>query len=66
MDQGLENRLSGLEKKVEKIWHSVEQTRKIFLWTAIISIVLFILTLIGLLFALPTYLNSLDISGLLE
>lgn len=66
MDQDLEKRLSELEQKTDRIWRSVEQTRKIILWTAIISIALFVIPLIGLLFAIPAYLKTLDINGLLQ
>ena len=64
MDQDLNQRLTALEAKIDKIYKSAETARKIFLWTAIISIVLIILPLIGLAFAIPQYLQSLNIQGL--
>ena len=66
MDQDLERRLVDLEAKIDRIWHSVEATRKMYKWSLIIGIVLFVLPLIGLLFAIPAYLKSVDISGLLQ
>lgn len=66
MDQDLEKRFAQLEQKVDRIWHSVEQTRKMYLWSLIIGIVLFVLPLIGLAFAIPAYLKSLDISSLIK
>ncbi len=51
-------RLTALEEKVDKIFTSVEKTRKYFLWTMIISVVLFVLPLIGIVFALPMFLNN--------
>ena len=66
MEQDLEKRLAELEKKVDRIWRSVEQTRKMYLWSLIIGAVLFVLPLIGLAFAFPTYLKSLDISSLVK
>lgn len=66
MDQDLNQRLTALEAKTEKIWHSVEQTRKMYLWSLIIGAVLFILPLIGLTVVIPQYLKSLDINSLLQ
>ena len=58
-------RLTALEEKTDKIWHSVETTRKMYLWSLIIGVILFILPLVGLLFVIPQYLKSIDISNLL-
>lgn len=57
-DQELKDRLKGLEEKVEKVFVSAEKTRKYFLWTLIISLVAFVLPLVGLLFAIPSFLSS--------
>lgn len=48
---------------LEKIYASTEKTRKMFLWTLIISIIAFILPLIGLAIALPIFINTY-VSGL--
>lgn len=53
-----EQRLAALEQKLDAIYISVEKTRKYFQWTLIISIVLFILPIIGLLFAIPAFLTN--------
>lgn len=66
MDQDLEQRLTALENKTEKIWKSVEQTRKMYLWSLIIGAALFILPLIGLAFAIPQYLKSINIQNILQ
>ena len=66
MDEEFNQRLLNLEAKVEKIWHSVEQTRKIIFWTMIVSVALFVLPLIGLAIAIPQYLKSVDINSLLQ
>ena len=47
-----------LEMKIDAIYISVEKTRKYFLWTMIISVALFVLPLIGLLFAIPTFISN--------
>jgi type IV secretory pathway component VirB8 len=58
MDQELEQRFATLEEKINKIYISVEKTRKYFLWTLIISVALFVLPAIGLAFAIPAFLNN--------
>ncbi len=47
-----------LEMKIDAIYISVEKTRKYFLWTMIITVALFVLPLIGLLFAIPTFISN--------
>jgi len=53
-----DKKLIELEEKVNKIYISVEKTRKYFLWTVIITIVLFVIPLIGIIFVAPTFLNT--------
>ena len=42
--------------KIDQIYESVEKTRKYFQWAMIITIVLFVLPIVGLFFAIPTFL----------
>lgn len=58
MDEEFTKRFSALEEKVQKIYVSVEKTRKYFMWTLIISIVVVVLPAIGLVFVIPYFLNS--------
>jgi type IV secretory pathway component VirB8 len=51
-------------KKIEEIYISVEKTRKYFKWVMIITIALTVLPAIGLVFAIPTFLNNLTGAGL--
>jgi len=51
-------KLAELEAKVDAVYKSAEKTRKYFLWTIIGSVVLLVLPIIGLLFAIPTFLSS--------
>jgi len=44
-------------KLLEAVHTSVEKTRKYFQWTLIITIVLFVLPLLGLLFAIPSFIS---------
>ena len=53
-----DQKLIELETKIDRIYISVEKTRSYLKWTLIITVVLFILPLIGLLFAIPTFLKS--------
>lgn len=54
----VEYRLQGLEQKVDMVYASVEKTRKYFMWTLIITLVAFVVPLIGLVFAIPSFLGS--------
>ena len=45
-------------KKIERILISVEKTRNYFLWTMIITIALLVLPIIGLFFAIPSFLST--------
>jgi type IV secretory pathway component VirB8 len=58
MNPDYEQRFQALEEKINKIYISVEKTRKYFLWTLIISVALFVLPAIGLAFAIPAFLNN--------
>ncbi len=55
-DSELRAKLDGLEQKVEAVYRSAEKTRKYFLGVIIVSVVAFVLPLIGLLFAIPSFL----------
>jgi hypothetical protein len=59
MDPQLEARLNELTEKVDAAYRSVEKMRKFFLWTLIITAVMFILPLIGIIILIPVYLNTL-------
>jgi len=58
MEQNLEKRIGEVEKKIDAIYISVEKTRKYFFWTMIITLVVFILPLIGLIFVIPSFLGN--------
>jgi len=47
-----------LEEKINKIYISVEKTRKYFLWTGIITIAVIVLPLIALMFVLPSFMTN--------
>lgn len=60
MEPQFEARLASLEKKIDAIYISTEKTRKYFLGTMIVTAVAFVLPLIGLLFAIPTFISSFN------
>ncbi len=52
-------KLAELEEKINKIYISVEKTRKYILWTVIISIAVVVVPGILLAFVLPSAISSL-------
>ena len=64
-DQELRQKLDVLEKKLDATYVSAEKTRKYFLGVIIVSVVAFVLPLIGLMFALPSFLAGYaDLGGI--
>ncbi|MCX6702921.1 MAG: hypothetical protein NTW60_03590 [Candidatus Wolfebacteria bacterium] len=59
MEEEILIKFEELNKKIDAVMKSVEKTRKYFLWTLIISVLVIILPLIGLAFLIPYYLNTL-------
>jgi hypothetical protein len=55
----MEQKILELEQKIEAIYVSVEKTRRMFLWTLVLTLVMFFLPLIGLAFAVPFFLGIL-------
>ena len=54
----MEQKIITLEQKIDKIYSSVERTRKYFLWTMIVTAVVVVLPIIGLAFALPSFVSN--------
>ena len=52
-------KLSELEAKIDAIYKSAEKTRKYFLWTLVLSVVVFVLPLIALIFVIPQFLSAI-------
>ncbi len=59
MEEKILQKLEEQEKKINAIYKSVESARKIFLVTLIITIVTFVLPLIGLIFVIPWAMSVL-------
>jgi hypothetical protein len=58
MEQEIIKKLSEQQEKIDKIYDSVEKTRKYFLWVLIISIAVVVLPAIGLMFILPSFMTN--------
>jgi len=54
----LELKIESLEKKIDGLQNSINKLRRVFLWTLILSVVLFVLPLIGLIFVIPQFLST--------
>lgn len=67
MDDELRLRLDGLEKKIDAVFISAEKTRRYILWTAVVSILVIVLPLVGLVFVIPSFLSTYSqMGGLLQ
>lgn len=65
MPENIEGQLREQSAKLDAIYISVEKTRKYFLYIMWISIAVVVLPMIGLLFAIPTFISTYsDISQL--
>jgi len=54
----LEQKIEELEKKIDKLQSSISKLNKIFFWTLVITVLLFVLPLVGLLFVIPQFLST--------
>ena len=58
MDQELQKRLDEQGAKLDAIYNSVEKTRKYFLIIAWVTIIAVVVPIIGLFFAIPSFLDN--------
>ena len=66
-DSEIRQKIDALEQKIDAVYVSAEKTRKYLLTIIFVSVIAFALPLIGLFFAIPSFLSSYgDISGLLQ
>ena len=54
----LEQQIEVLTKKIDELQRSIGKIKTIFFWILILSVVSFVLPLVGLLFAVPQFLSS--------
>lgn len=58
MEPDNQKQIAELNRKIDAIYESVEKTRKYFFWTMVITVALFVLPLLGLMFVIPSFLSS--------
>jgi hypothetical protein len=58
MDDETKQKLALLEQKLDAVYISAEKTRKYFLAVLIVTVVAFVLPLVGLVFAIPSFISS--------
>ena len=62
-DAELRQKLEVLEQKIQATYTSAEKTRKYFLAIIVISVVAFVLPLVGLLIAVPSFISTYSSLG---
>ncbi|MDO8604865.1 MAG: hypothetical protein Q7K40_05750 [bacterium] len=62
MEQEILNKLKAQDELLQKVYESSEKTRKYFMWTLYITLALFVLPLIGLMFVVPVLLSTMSSS----
>jgi len=63
MNQSIEARLELLEKKLDETFVMTRKTYRFIMAGAIASVLLFVLPLIGLLFAIPSFISTYSSMG---
>lgn len=63
MENEVLERVKQNEEKLEKIYVSVERTRRYFFWTMVITVAVIVLPLVGLVFAIPSFLSTYSTLG---
>ena len=62
-EEEIKQKLTLLEQKIDAVYVSAEKTRKYFLVVIIVSVVTLVVPLIGLAFAIPTFLKTINSIG---
>ena len=58
MEPNIQTELVALQEKVDKVFASVEKTRKYFLIIMWVTVAAVVLPMIGLVFAIPSFLSG--------
>jgi hypothetical protein len=58
IDPELKNEIDALSAKIDAVYTSSEKMRKYFFWTMIVSVVVVVLPLLGLVFAVPSFIST--------
>ncbi len=64
MENDILEKLKENGEQLQKIFVSVEKTRRYFLWTLISTLLVVLLPAVGLLFAIPKFLDTYGQIGL--
>ena len=59
MDEQILKQLQENQILLEKTYKTVERLKKYFMWTLIITVLTIVLPMIGLMFVLPKYMDTL-------
>ncbi|MFA6466470.1 MAG: hypothetical protein WCV71_01265 [Patescibacteria group bacterium] len=62
MDEELYKKIDALEIKINEIYKVTNAAKKMFIWSSVISLLLFVIPLIILMFVLPGMLDTLTSS----
>ncbi len=57
MEEEILRKIKEQEEKIDKIYEAVEKTRKFFLYTLIVTLVIVLLPIIGMVFIVPRILS---------
>ena len=52
-----------LEQRIIRLQNSIDKLNKMFKWTVIIAVILFIVPLVGLLFIIPQFISTVTNYG---
>ncbi|MDP1707171.1 MAG: hypothetical protein Q8L30_01285 [bacterium] len=58
IDPELSEKLDEIGAKADRAYQAAEKVRKYLFWTGVVTIVFVVLPLIGLLFAVPSFISS--------
>ncbi len=58
MDAELRAKLEEIEQKVDAAYRAAHRAQQYLFWTGVITVVLFVVPLIGLAFTIPYFLNN--------
>lgn len=53
----LDTKIEGLEEKIDSLQRAITKLQKTFFWILVITLLLFVLPLIGLIFVIPQFLS---------
>lgn len=58
MEPDINTKIEALDQKISQIYVSVEKTRKYFLTTMWVTVIMFVLPLIALIFVIPAFIST--------